>query len=104
MLAKANAIIQMQSPRKLQIELWDVDVLVDDKIQSQEISDSGPVEFLFSVSDTGEINPELQLRVVDEDGNILLKSRINSEINSAQINDITGFIEKTTIDFGVITI
>jgi len=104
MIGKVNAIIKMNQPRKLKVELWDVDVLVDDKIETKNINESGTFEFLFSTTDTGEFNPELQLRIFDEDGKELYRSPINNSINSVEINNVTGFREDTTVDFGLIEI
>jgi hypothetical protein len=104
MTGKVNATIKMLKPLKVRVELWDVDVLVDDKIQTKEISDSGPVEFIFSTSDTGEFNPELQLRVSDIGGNELHRTPVNKTINAIETNKVTGFKETTTIDFGIIEI
>ena len=94
----------MNRPGKLKVELWDVDVLVDDKIETKSITESGAIEFLFSTTDTGEFNPELQLRIFDEDGKELYRSPINSSINSVEINNVTGFRENTTVDFGLIDV
>jgi hypothetical protein len=104
MTGKVNATIKMLQPRIVRVELWDVDVLVDDKIQTKKISDSGIIEFLFGTTETGEFNPELQLRIFDLDGNELHKTPINKSINSMEINKVTGFKENTTIDFGIIEI
>jgi hypothetical protein len=44
----------------------------------------------------------LQLRVVDAEGNEVFKSEINNSLSSLAIDENTGRIENTTIDFGVI--
>ena len=104
MTGKVNATIKMLKPLKVSVELWDVDVLVDDKIHTKVITDSGPIEFIFSTSDTGEFNPELQLRIFDLQGNQLHRTPINKSLNSMGIDKVTGFKENTTIDFGIIKI
>jgi hypothetical protein len=104
MIAKVNAHIQMKTSQILKVELWDEDVLSDDKIQLLTILKSGPVEFLFDLADTGEFNPELHLRIFDEAGNLLLKTAIDDSLNSLKVDKTTGFREKTTIDFGLIEI
>lgn len=104
MTGKVNATIKMHQPQKVWVELWDLDVLVDDKIQSKQIFNSGPIEFIFSTADTGEFNPELQLRIFDLEGNELYKTPINTLINSLKVSNVTGFREITNIDFGIIEI
>jgi hypothetical protein len=104
MTGKVNAVVKMNRPGKLKVELWDVDVLVDDKIETKSITESGAIGFLFSTTDTGEFNPELQLRIFDEDGKELYRSTINNSISSVEINNVTGFRENTTVDFGLIDV
>jgi hypothetical protein len=104
MTGKVNAVVKMNRPGKLKVELWDVDVLADDRIETKNITESEAIEFLFNTTDTGEFNPELQLRIFDEDGKELYRSPINSSINSVEINNVTGFRENTTVDFGLIEV
>jgi hypothetical protein len=105
MIAKVNANVQFKSKyKKVVVELWDIDVLMDDKIASHELTRSGHIEFLFSLSVTGEVNPELQLRIKDEAGNEVLRTPIDQSISAMNIDKNTGFLEHTTIDFGVIKI
>jgi hypothetical protein len=56
------------------------------------------------MSETGEFNPELQLRIFEEDGKELYRSIVNNEINSIEISSVTGFRENTTVDFGLIVV
>jgi hypothetical protein len=102
MTAKVNVTIQFKNSAKYIVELWDVDVLVDDKIDAKSISKPGPIEFIFSTSRTGEFNPELQLRIFSEEGNELFRSPIDKSISDLNINENTGFVEVTTVDFGII--
>ena len=51
-----------------------------------------------------KFNPELQLRIFDSLFNEVFRSRIDDSISSNNVNKNTGFIEVTTIDFGLITI
>jgi hypothetical protein len=104
MIAKVNAKIEMTRSMICNVELWDVDVIVDDRIQSKEISVSSSVEFIFSLSETGESNPELQLRIFSADGKELFRTNADSTLNSFSIDKTTGFQEVTTIDFGIIKI
>jgi len=104
MIGKVNAFIKMRQPRKLRVELWDVDLLKDDKLETKNLTETGQIEFLFTTSETGEFNPELQLRIFEEDGKELYKSIVNNEINSIEINNVTGFRENTTVDLGIIEI
>jgi hypothetical protein len=105
MIAKANATIELKNAEsKYLVKLFDVDVIKDDEIASIEINTSKEIEFIFSLDETGEFNPELQLRVYDAQNNEVFRSEINNSISSTNINKVTGFIEVTTIDFGLITI
>lgn len=104
MIGKVNAFIKMNQPRKIKVELWDVDVLIDDRLETKNLTETGKIEFLFVTSETGEFNPELQLRIFDEDGKELYRSLVNNDINSIEINNVTGFRENTTVDFGVIEV
>ena len=104
MIGKVNAFIKMSHPRKIKVELWDLDVLIDDRLETKNLNGTGKVEFLFVTSETGEFNPELQLRIFDEDGKELYRSLVNNDINSIEINNVTGFRENTTVDFGVIEV
>ena len=105
MTAKVNATIELlNSNVNYIVKLFDVDIIKDDEIASVDISHSKEVEFLFSLDETGEFNPELQLRVFDSNNNEVYRSEINNSISSTNIDKITGFTEVTTIDFGLITI
>ena len=104
MTGKVNATIQFQGTKMFIVELWDVDVLVDDKLQSIEISKTGPIEFIFNTSETGEFNPELQLRIFSEDQTEIYRSAIDKSISDLNIDKATGYNETTTIDFGIIEI
>ncbi len=104
MIAKVNAKIEMTESMICNVELWDVDLIVDDRIQTKEISVSGSVEFIFSLSETGETKPELQLRIFSADGKELFRTKVDSTLNSNSIDKTTGFREVTTIDFGIIKI
>ena len=105
MTAKVNATIEIKNTdSKYLVKLFDVDVIKDDEIASLEINTSEDIEFLFSLDDTGEFNPELQLRIFDSLFNEVFRSRIDDSISSNNVNKNTGFIEVTTIDFGLITI
>lgn len=105
MTAKVNATIELlNSNVNYIVKLFDVDVIKDDEIATLEINKSKEIEFLFALDETGEFNPELQLRVFDSNNNEVHRSEINNSISSTNIDKITGFIEVTTIDFGLITI
>ena len=105
MTAKVNATIQLnKTDTKYVVKLFDIDVIKDDVIGSLEINQSNEIEFIFSLGETGEFNPELQLRIYDSNNNEIHRSDINNSISSTNINKITGFLEVTTIDFGLIII
>ena len=105
MTAKVNATIELNNTdSKYLIKLFDIDVIKDDEIATIEITQSKEIEFLFSLDETGEFNPELQLRIFDSLFNEVFRSRIDDSISSNNVNKNTGFIEVTTIDFGLITI
>jgi len=105
MTIKVNAQIELVSMKDIIIaEIWDVDVLIDDKISSQTVSKSGPIEFILNSSKTGEIKPDLQLRLFSSSGEELYRSPIDDSINILSRDENTGFIEHTTIDFGKINL
>jgi hypothetical protein len=105
MIAKVNATIELlNSNVNYIVKLFDVDFIKDDEIASIEINQNKEIEFIFSLDETGEFNPELQLRVFDSTNNEVFRSEINSSISSTNIDKNTGFIEVTTIDFGLIRI
>jgi hypothetical protein len=105
MTAKVNANIELlNSNEYYTVKLFDVDIIKDDEIASIEINQNKEIEFIFSLDETGEFNPELQIRVFDSNNNEVYRSEINNSISSTNIDKITGFIEVTTIDFGLITI
>lgn len=105
MTAKVNANIELLNSNEYYIvKLFDVDIIKDDEIASIEINQNKEIEFIFSLDETGEFNPELQIRVFDSNNNEVYRSEINNSISSTNIDKITGFIEVTTIDFGLITI
>jgi hypothetical protein len=101
--AKVNVQIELLGTiNGFTVELWDVDAIKDDLLGSQPILKAGHFEFLFDTNVSGEFRPELQLRVVDAEGNEVFKSEINDSLSSLAIDENTGRIENTTIDFGVI--
>ena len=102
MTGKVNVYIDMDKEQVLRIELWDLDLLADDKIQTISISKPGLVEFIFSFSETGEFNPELQIRIYNNQEKEIHRTQINKSLNSLKIDKVTGFMEKTTVDFGTI--
>ena len=104
MTGKVNITVEMLQEQDLKIELWDVDLIVDDKIQTKQVNRSGLVEFIFSLSETGEFNPEFQIRIFNNQNEEIYRSPIDRSLNSLQIDKITGFMEKTTVDFGTIKI
>ena len=103
MIAKVNAKIELKNDGSIYlVKLFDVDVIKDDEIGSIEINQSKEIEFFFSLGETGEINPELQIRIYDSKNNEVYRSGENNSISSD--NKIGGFVDHTTIDFGLITI
>ena len=104
MTGKVNITVEMLQEQDLKIELWDVDLIVDDKIQTKQVNRSGLVEFIFGLSETGEFNPELQIRIFNNQNEEIYRSPIDRSLNSLQIDKVTGFMEKTTVDFGTIKI
>jgi hypothetical protein len=54
------------------------------------------------MGDTGEFRPELQIRIFNASDLEIYRSEINKELNSMTIDNNTGRIEKTTIDFNSI--
>ena len=104
MNAKVNLNIVLKLKEKVEVKLWDVDVLKDDLIDSKVVSNSGHLEFIFNTSETGEFKPELQIRIYDLNGHELHRTSINDSISDLNINKVTGFIEVSTIDFGTIEV
>lgn len=99
MIAKVNVEIELVTLGKVFVELWDRDLIQDDLIGSQLIENSGLVEFIFSTQKSGELNPELEIRVKDESGFEVYKSKIDKSLEASKVNSITGFVENTTVTF-----
>ena len=104
MTGKVNITVEMLQEHDIKIELWDVDLIVDDMIQTKKVNRSGLVEFIFSLSETGEFNPELQIRIFNNQNEEIYRSPIDRSLSSLQIDNVTGFMEMTTLDFGTIKI
>jgi hypothetical protein len=104
MIAKVNVNLVLKTNMSVVVQLWDVDVLIDDLIESQEVSKSGYVEFIFSTNRSGESNPELQIRIQSLDGYELYRTDVNNSIADLSIDEVTGFQEVSAIDFGLIEI
>jgi hypothetical protein len=104
MVAKVNFKISLKEQKKIRVELWDLDVIKDDKIAYKDCIQSGEYDFIFNTSDTGEWQPELQLRIFNESGIEIYRTNINDTISSSKVDEATGFRENTTVDFGLIEI
>ncbi|MCX6293772.1 MAG: hypothetical protein NT127_05705 [Sphingobacteriales bacterium] len=103
MLAKVNFKINLINSAKFYVELYDVDVIKDDLLQSKTIEKSQAIEFIFESLDSGEMRPELEIRIFDMERKEIYRSKINDTLDGDPINDATG-LYKTTIDFGEVTI
>ena len=99
MIAKVNVEVELATHRRVFVELWDRDVLQDDLIESQLVEISGLVEFIFSTQKSGELNPELEIRVKDESGFEVYRSKVDNSIDAFKVNSNTGFVENTTVTF-----
>jgi len=99
MIAKVNVEIELATLKKVFVELWDRDLIQDDLIESQLIENSGLVEFIFSTQKSGELNPELEIRVKDESGFEVYMSKVDNSLEAFKVNSTTGFVEKTTVTF-----
>lgn len=104
MIAKVNVNLVLTTQERVIAQLWDVDLIKDDLIESKDVSKSGAVEFIFSTTISGESNPELQLRILSMSEDELFRSKISSDIADLNIDKVTGFQEVSTIDFGTIEI
>jgi len=105
MNAKANAkIIFNENSHIYSVELYDVDLLIDDLLISKTVNETCNIELFFNLNDSGEFRAELQLRIFDEDRNEVYRSPINNSLSSLAYDKNTGRIENTTIDFGVINL
>ena len=104
MIAKVNLNVVLKTRENVVVQLWDVDIIKDDLIESQEVSMSGPIEFIFSTTLSGENNPELQLRLFSTNGEELHRTESIKYIAELNIDKVTGFQEVSTIDFGTIEI
>ena len=55
---------------------------------------------LFSArKKSGELNPELEIRVKDQSGFEVYKSKVDNSLEAFKVNSITGFVENTTVTF-----
>lgn len=85
----------------LNIVCWDKDILADDKLGETTIDGDGQFSFLLALSDSGEVYPELYFKVMYGDEE-LFTSSIYDTRGLLDKNEITGFIEQTTLDLGCI--
>jgi hypothetical protein len=103
MLAKANIKINLNKSDKYYVDLYDVDMIKDDLLQSKIIEKSGLVEFIFDSLDSGEMKPELEIRIFNFDRKEIYRLKIVDTIDGDSIDDTTGRYN-TTIEFGEVTI
>ena len=104
MIAKVNLNVVLKTRENVVVQLWDVDIIKDDLIESQGVSKSGQIEFIFSTTLSGENNPELQLRLFSMNDEELHRTEAIKDIAELNIDKVTGFQEVSTIDFGTIEI
>ncbi len=76
----------------------------NDLLGEKTVKKSEEIEFVFSLSESGEYNPELQLRIFDANENLIFKSEVNREISGWNRDKVTGMFEKTTIEFNPIEV
>ena len=79
------------------IECWDKDIIADDKLGETIPDNNGHFSLLLALSDSGEAYPELYFKVI-ADGKIIFTSKIYETKGLLEKNEVTGFIEQTTID------
>jgi hypothetical protein len=104
MYCKVNVRIVNLNNQELKVVLFDIDPIKNDIIGEKKINKSSDLEFVFALSETGEFNPELQIKVFDNKDQVIYKSEINNEISGWSRDKVTGMFEKTTIDFNSIEI
>ena len=68
---KANFSIVLNQIDSVKIELWDADILIDDFLTQRLVNKSGDHSILFESNTSGEVAPELELRIIDNDGKTL---------------------------------
>ena len=96
-IAHLNLSALPNQPTTLTIECWDKDILADDKLGETIPDNNGHFSMLLALSDSGEAYPELYFKVI-ADGKIIFTSKIYETKGLLDKNEVTGFIEQTTID------
>ena len=104
MNCKVNVKVNNLNNRKLRVILIDVDPIKNDLLGEKSTNKTEELEFIFSLSESGEYNPELQIKIFDEENNLIKESEINSEISGWSRDKVTGMFEKTTIEISPISI
>ncbi len=100
MLCKVNVKVIIENDTFYRLELWDLDPLFDDKITERQINNSGFYEFLFDSRITGEITPELEIRIFNDQDELVYSTTSENHINAIGLNRV----DKTTVDFGEIIV
>jgi hypothetical protein len=102
MWAKINFELKLANHEFVNVELWDNDLFLDDKLKSLTITKSGKYEMLFDTNSSGELRPELYILIFSMSGELIFRSKIYDNISSLAQDEITGFNETKTIDIGLI--
>lgn len=99
MNCKVNIKIINEFNKNLKVVLLEIDPIKNDVLGEKIIQKTQDVEFIFPLAETGEFNPELQIKVLDSENEVISETVVNSEISGWSRDKITGMFEKTTIEF-----
>jgi hypothetical protein len=90
-----------QSSGSLSVVCWDKDFLTDDKLGEAIPDAAGHFSMLIALSDSGEAYPELYFKVMDG-SELVFTSKIYETKGLLDKNAITGFVEQSAMDLGLI--
>jgi hypothetical protein len=90
-----------QSSGSLSVVCWDKDFLTDDKLGEAIPEAAGHFMMLIALSDSGEAYPELYFKVMDG-SELVFTSKIYETKGLLDKNAITGFVEQSAMDLGLI--
>jgi hypothetical protein len=96
-------IIDQKSASEIKVQLWDKDLLSDDMLGEAIVDNDGKFSILASMTETGESSPELYVKIFSS-GKLITTTKPNEVSGLLSRNEITGFVEQSSYDIGIITI
>ena len=88
--------------KNVTVQLWDKDILSDDFLGESIIDDEGKFTILASLTEAGEANPELYLKVLIS-GVLKFTSQAKKVKGLNKHDKATGFVEQSSYNLGTFT-